>query len=159
MPFKGTLDDVAATARREIDRARIHSYEVLTVFVGPYVANVLLNPDAIIGEVVSNVSLPSDYELSPTQEERLQSLGWTRPDQGSQPFFHRTWSAEVPSGSIVRDLLTAFICVAQLEEGEQVVCSIGPWCGAPGSGYECDGCLRETHIPGRGGPATGTPDS
>jgi hypothetical protein len=158
MPFKGTLDEVAAIAESEIDRARIHSYEGLTVSVGPYLANVLLNPDAIIGEVVSNVLLPCDHELSPVQEKRLQSLGWAQPDQAFKPFYHRTWSTEVPSVSIVRDLLTAFICVAQLEEGEQVVCSMDSWCGAPGSGYECDGCVRETRILGRGRPTTDTPD-
>ncbi len=140
MEFIGTLDEVAEIARRQVDRARIHSYEGLSVYVGPYLANVLLNPDAIIGEVVSNVLLPTDHALSVKQEVRLQSFGWARPDGTLQPFFHRTWSSEVPSESIVRDLLTAFICAAGLEEGEEICCSMGSGCGAPWSGYECDGC-------------------
>jgi hypothetical protein len=137
MPITGTLDEVAAIARREVDRARAHSYEGLSVYVGPYLANALFNRDAIIGEVVSNVLLPSDYALSQRQEDRLESLGWSRPDRMYQPFFHRTWSTEVASESIVRDLLTGFICVAELEEGDQVGLSMRPWCGAPGSGYQC----------------------
>jgi hypothetical protein len=147
MEIIGTLDEVAAIARREVDRARIHSYEGLSVYAGPYLANVLLNPDAIIGEVVSNVLLPSEHALSAKQEGRLQSLGWTQPDEMFQPFFHRTWSTEVSSESIVRDLLTAFICAAEIEEGEEVGCSMGTWCGAPGSGYECDGCGQPGEVP------------
>jgi hypothetical protein len=139
MPIIGTLDEVAAIARQEVDRGRIHSYEGLSVYVNPYLARVLLNRDAIIGEVVSNVLLPRHDALSPSQEDRLESLGWSQPDVMYQPFFHRMWSTEVASESIVRDLLTAFICVAELEEGEQVSLSMRPWCGAPGSGYQCDG--------------------
>ncbi len=71
---------------------------------------------------------------------------------------HRTWSTEVLSESIVRDLLTVFIGAAQLAENEQVVCSMGSWCGGPGSGYECDGCVRETRILGRLRHATDTSD-
>jgi hypothetical protein len=99
----------------------------------------LFNRHAVIGEVVSNVLLRPDDALSPEQEERLESLGWTRSDDMFHPFFHRTWSTEAASETIVRDLLTAFICVAELVEGEQVACSGGTWCGAPGSGYACNG--------------------
>ena len=139
MEIIGTLNEIAAAARSEIDRARIHSYEALAVNVGSYQARVLFNPDAIIGEVVSNVLLPADRALSPKQESRLESLGWTRPDDMFHPFFHRTWSTVTASETIVRDLLTAFICAAELEEGEEVACWGGAWCGAPGSGYPCNG--------------------
>jgi hypothetical protein len=139
MPISGTLNEIAATARSEVDRARIHSYEYLSVYAGAYLATLLLNRHAIIGEAASNVLLPADDALSPEREDRLESLGWTRPDDMFHPFFHRTWSTEAASETIVRDLLTALICVAGLEEGEQVACSGGTWCGAPGSGYACDG--------------------
>ena len=73
-------------------RARIHSYEALSVSAGPYYATLLFNADAIIGEVVSNVLLPADHALSPGQEHRLETLGWTQPDDEFGPSFHRTWS-------------------------------------------------------------------
>jgi hypothetical protein len=111
----------------------------LSTYAGPHLASLLFNRHAIIGEVVSNVLLPPDDALSPEQQDRLESLGWTQPDDMFHPFFHRTWSTETASETIVRDLLTALICVAELEEGEQVACSGGTWCGAPGSGYACDG--------------------
>jgi len=139
MQIIGTLDEIAATAHREVDRARMHSCEFLSVFVAPYGATVLFNPDAIIGEVVSNKELSADDALSPKQEARLESLGWTPPDDQFHRFFHRTWSTGEATETIVRDTLTAFICVAELEEGEQVTCLGGAWCGAPGLGYPCDG--------------------
>ena len=138
MPIIGTLDEIAATAHSVVNRARIHSYESLSVYAGPHMATLLFNRDAIVGEVVSNVQLQAGDALSPKQEDRLMSLGWTPPDDTFHPFFHRTWSTEDLSETIVRDLLTAFICVAELEEGEQVACERDPWCGASGSGYPCD---------------------
>ena len=137
MPIIGNLNEIAATAHNEVDRARIHSYEFLSVYVGPYKATVLFNRDAIVGEVVSSLVLQADEALSQKQEGRLESLGWTPPDDMFHPLFHRTWSTEDASETIVRDLLTALICVAELEEGEQVACEAGAWCGAPGSGYPC----------------------
>ena len=137
MPIIGTLNEIAATAESEVDRARIHAHESLSVYVGPYMATLLFNHDAVVGEVVSNVVLQPEDALSPGQEARLESLGWTQPDEMFHPFFHRTWSTEEASGTIVRDLLTAFICVAELEEGEEVACEGGAWCGAPGRGYPC----------------------
>jgi len=107
------------------------------VYVGRYTATLLFNHDAIVGEVVSNVLLPSEDALSPRQEDRLESLGWTQPDDMFHPFFHRTWSTQEESETIVRDLLTAFICVAELQEGQEVACEGGSWCGAPGRGYPC----------------------
>jgi hypothetical protein len=92
-----------------------------------------------LGEVVSNVLLSADDAMSPEQEGRLESLGWTQPDGMFHRFFHRTWTTEDASETIVRDLLTAFICVAELEEGDQVACSGGTWCGAPGTGFASDG--------------------
>jgi hypothetical protein len=138
MRIIGTLNEIAATAHSEVDRARIHSYEILSVYVGPYTATLLFNRDAIVGEVVSNVLLQADDALSPMQEDRMESLGWAPPDDMFHPLFHRTWSTEDASEAIVRDLLTAFICVAELEEGEQVGCEGGAWCGAPGLGYPCN---------------------
>ena len=138
MPFIGTLNEIAATAHSEVDRARIHSYQSLSVYVGPYRATLLFNRDAIVGEVVSSVLLQADDALSPKQDDRMESLGWTPPDDTLHPFFHRTWSTEDASETIVRDLLTAFICVAELEEGEQVACEGAAWCGAPGLEYPCE---------------------
>ncbi|MGA3149474.1 MAG: hypothetical protein ABSF33_18680 [Acidimicrobiales bacterium] len=141
MEIIGSLDEIAAAACREADRARIDSYEYLSVHVGPYEAMLLFGPDAIFGEVVSNVLLPADDALSPEQESRLESLGWAQPEHPLQPSFHRTWSTLSASETIVRDLLTAFICVAELAEGEQVGCSGGAWCGSPGAvcAYDCGG--------------------
>lgn len=140
MTVIGTLNEIAAAARGEVDRARIHSYEYLSVGGRcPYLATLLFNRRAIVAEVVSNALLTPDDALSPKQEDRLESLGWARPDDMFHPFFHRAWSTEAESETIVRDLLAAFICVAKLEEGEQVACSGGAWCGAQGSGYACDG--------------------
>jgi hypothetical protein len=133
MEIIGTLNEIAAIAHREVDRARINGYEFVGVSVGPYEAKVLCRPDAIFGEAVSNVLLAVDEALSPTQERRLELLGWARPDDRFQPFFHRTWSTGTASETLVRDLLTAFICVAGLEEGEQVACEVGEWCGNPGT--------------------------
>jgi len=140
MPIMGTLNDIADLARREVDRARIHSHESLSVSAGPYWATLLFNGDAIIGEVVSNVVLPADEALGPQQEDRLESLGWTRPDGRSRPYFDRRWFTLEASETIVRDLLTAFICVAELEEGEQVTCGGGYWCGVTGWG-----CAGDAH--------------
>ncbi len=133
MQITGTLNEIAAIAHREVDRARIACYEYLGVYVGPYEAKVLFRPDAIFGEVVSNVLLAADEALSPAQERRLELLGWARPDDRFQPFFHRTWSTGTASETLVRDLLTAFICAAGLEEGDQVSCTGGEWCGNPGT--------------------------
>ena len=108
-----------------------------------YEVTLLLRPDAIIGEVVSNVWLSADDALSAEQEVRLESLGWTQPGDLFHPFFHRTWSTETASETIVRDLLTAFICVAELQEGEQVACSGGYWCGNPGTVCAAGGCVDE----------------
>ena len=85
----------------------------LSTYAGPHLASLLFNRHAIIGEVVSNVLLPPDDALSPEQQDRLESLGWTQPDDMFHPFFHRTWSTEAASETIVRDLLTALICVAE----------------------------------------------
>ena len=147
MEIIGTLNEIATTANREIDRARVHSYEALCVNVGPYLAKVLCNPDAIIGEVVSNVLLSGDDALSPEQENRLESLGWSRPGDMFHPLFHRTWSTVTASETIVRDLLTAFICAAELEEGEEVAFWVRAWCGAPGSGYPCNGHGDDAEAP------------
>jgi hypothetical protein len=139
MEIVGTLNEIAAQVGRDAERARVHSSVALSVYRGPYGATLLFNPDAVIGEVVSNVLLSEDDALSPEQEDRLESLGWTRPDDMFHPFFHRTWSTGAASETIVRDLLTAFVCVAELEEGEPVAYSGRAWCGAPGSGYPCEG--------------------
>jgi hypothetical protein len=140
MPITGTLAEIAATARSAVDRARTHSYRYLAVYVGPYDATLLFRPDAVFGEVVSNVLLSADDALSPEQEDRLESFGWSQPDETLNPFFHRTWSTEAASETIVRDLLTAFICVAELEEGDQVDYSGGSWCGIPGLKCAASGC-------------------
>lgn len=137
MERTGTLDQVAAMTHVSVDVARIHSYEALSVSAGPYYATLFFNADAIVGEVVSNVLLPADQALSPGQEHRLETLGWMQPDDEFRPSFHRTWSTGAGSETIVRDLLAAFVCVADLEEGDLVNFSRNFWCGAPGGGYPC----------------------
>jgi hypothetical protein len=151
MPIIGTLNEIAATVHSEVDRARIHAFEALMVYAGPYDAALLFNRDAIVGEVVSNAMLPPDDALSHEQENRLEALGWTPPDDLLHPRFHRTWTLQAASGTIVRDLLTAFICVAELEEGGQVACSVDTWCGVPGSGYPCDPLHHGGEVPGGSG--------
>ena len=47
MPFIGTLSEIAATTHREVDRARIHSYECLSVHRGPYVATLFFKDCAM----------------------------------------------------------------------------------------------------------------
>ena len=152
MPIIGTLNEIAAIALREVDRARIHSYESLSVSAGPYDVALLFNRDAIIGEAASNVVLAPEDALSAKQEDRLESLGWARPDDLFHPRFHRTWFTEAASERIVRDLLTAFICMAELEEGAQVAFDGYAWCGAPGSGFPCE------HLADDGDPPRGSGD-
>ena len=153
MPIIGTLDEIAAVAQGEVDRARIHGYEALSVSAGPYDVVLFFNRDAIIGEAVSNVVLAPEDALSREQQDRLVSLGWARPDDLFHPRFHRAWSREAASGTIVRDLLTAFICVAELEEGAEVACERDAWCGAPGSGYPCDHLTDGREVSPRSGDA------
>ena len=151
MPIIGTLDEIAAVAHGEVDRARIHGYEALSVSTGPYDVALFFNRDAIIGEAISNVMLAPEDALSCEQQDRLVSLGWARPDDLFHPRFHRAWPREAASETIVRDLLTAFICVAQLEEGAEVVCERDAWCGAAGSGYPCEHLTDDGAAPGGSG--------
>jgi hypothetical protein len=102
-----------------VDAVRGPCDECLIIETSPFYVQCLFNRDQIFGEVVSNTYLKGGDRLLPAQELRLLELGWLPPHEPCHsqcrrphPNFSRVWSQEVPSDTIVHDLLEGLMIVA-----------------------------------------------
>jgi hypothetical protein len=137
----GCERDVGQELADAIDEARHTCHMVVIVNCGPHYVQILCNRDFIYGEAVSNAYLSGLERLTNRQERRLITLGWHGPEERCHPDcprphpnFHRLWTQAVPTGTIVRYLLTALVAVYLSSEGDHLTVSKGSRTHAPSRG-------------------------